>query len=129
MDAVVYGTLISLGFATFENYEYVYVYFDNIPPLQIAIVRALTAIPMHASCGIIMGCFLGMHVFRNSSHTIFKAIIYPILFHGTYNYLVGENLLLFLLFFVFTLTYTVSLYRKIRELQKNKQSEGEPKLN
>ena len=57
MDAVVYGTLISLGFATFENYEYVYVYFDNIPPLQIAIVRALTAIPMHASCGIIMGFF------------------------------------------------------------------------
>ena len=129
MDAVVYGTLISLGFATFENYEYVYVYFDNIPPLQIAIVRALTAIPMHASCGIIMGCFLGMHVFRNSSHTIFKAIIYPILFHGTYNYLVGENLLLFLLFFVFTLTYTVCLYRRIRELQENKQSEGEPKLN
>ena len=56
-------------------------YFDNIPPLQIAVVRALTAIPMHASCGIIMGCFLGMHVFRNSTHAIFKAIIYPILFH------------------------------------------------
>ena len=129
MDGIVYGVTVSLGFATFENYEYVYVYFDNIPPLQIAIVRALTAIPMHASCGIIMGCFLGMHVFRNSSHTIFKAIIYPILFHGTYNYLVGENLLLFLLFFVFTLTYTVYLYRKIRELQENKQSEGELKLN
>ena len=60
-----YTDINSLGFATFENYEYVYVYFDNIPPLQIAIVRALTAIPMHASCGIIMGCFLGIHVFRN----------------------------------------------------------------
>ena len=74
MDAVVYGTLISLGFATFENYEYVYVYFDNVPPLEIAIVRALTAIPLHASCGIIMGCFLGMHVFRNSDFAIFKAL-------------------------------------------------------
>ena len=26
MDAIVYGTLISLGFATFKNYEYVYIY-------------------------------------------------------------------------------------------------------
>ena len=57
MDALVYGTLISLGFATFENYEYVYVYFDNIPPLQIAIVRALTAIPMHA-VGLLWVVFL-----------------------------------------------------------------------
>ncbi len=129
MDAVVYGTLISLGFATFENYEYVYVYFDNVPPLQIAILRAFTAIPIHASCGIIMGCFLGMHVFRNSNLAIFKAILYPILFHGTYNYLVGENLLLFLIFFIFTLMYTIFLYKGIRMLQQNKQKELEQKLN
>tara|TARA_E500000178_G_C17038387_1_gene764916 strand:- start:10553 stop:11221 length:669 start_codon:yes stop_codon:yes gene_type:complete len=129
MDAVVYGTLISLGFATFENYEYVYVYFDNIPPLEIAIARALTAIPLHASCGIVMGCFLGMHVFRNSNLAIFKAILYPIFFHGTYNYLVGANLILFLVFFIFTLIYTVFLYRGIKELQEKKQKEEEQKLN
>lgn len=129
MDAVVYGTLISLGFATFENYEYVYVYFDNIPPLEIAILRALTAIPLHASCGIIMGCFLGMHVFRNSNFAIFKAILYPIIFHGMYNYLVGKNLLLFLIFFIFTLIYTFFLYRCIRKLQEKKLKEQERKLN
>ena len=129
MDAVVYGTLISLGFATFENYEYVYVYFDNIPPLEIAILRALTAIPLHASCGIIMGCFLGMHVFRNSNFAIFKAILYPIIFHGMYNYLVGKNLLLFLIFFIFTLIYTFFLYRWIRKLQEKKLKEQERKLN
>ena len=129
MDAVVYGTLISLGFATFENYEYVYVYFDNIPPLEIAILRALTAIPLHASCGIIMGCFLGMHVFRNSNFAIFKAILYPMIFHGMYNYLVGKNLLLFLIFFIFTLIYTFFLYSWIRKLQEKKLKEQERKLN
>ena len=129
MDAVVYGTLISLGFATFENYEYVYVYFDNIPPLEIAILRALTAIPLHASCGIIMGCFLGMHVFRNSNFAIFKAILYPMIFHGMYNYLVGKNLLLFLIFFILTLIYTFFLYRWIRKLQEKKLKEQERKLN
>lgn len=129
MDAVVYGTLISLGFATFENYEYVYVYFDNVPPIEIAIVRALTAIPLHASCGIIMGCFLGMHVFRNSDFAIFKALLYPIFFHAAYNYLVGESLFLFLIFFGFTLIYTVFLFTKIRISQENKQKEEEQKLN
>ena len=128
MDAVVYGTLISLGFATFENYEYVYVYFDNIPPLEIAILRALTAIPLHASCGIIMGCFLGMPVFRNSNFAIFKAILYPIIFHGMYNYLVGKNLLLFLIFFIFTLIYTFFLYICIMKLQEKKLKEQERKL-
>ena len=128
MDAVVYGTLISLGFATFENYEYVYVYFDNIPPMQIAILRALTAIPIHASCGIIMGFFLGMHVFRNTNSAIFKAILYPIFFHGMYNYLVGENLLLFILFFIFTLVYTYRLHREVSLVQRKKQKEDEPKL-
>ena len=129
MDAIVYGTLISLGFATFENYEYVYVYFDNIPPLQIAIVRALTAIPIHASCGVIMGCFLGMHVFGNVNFAIFKAILYPVFFHGAYNYLVGKNVLLFIIFFIFTLIYTFLVYRRIRLLQGKKQIEEEKKLN
>ena len=63
MDGIVYGVLISLGFATFENYEYVYVYFPDIDSYYIAIIRALSAIPMHAMCGIIMGYYLGMHYF------------------------------------------------------------------
>ena len=51
MDAVVYGTLISLGFATFENYEYVYVWNGDYSSLSIAALRAVSAIPLHACCG------------------------------------------------------------------------------
>ena len=29
MDAIVYGTIISLGFATYENFEYVYIYNED----------------------------------------------------------------------------------------------------
>ena len=59
IDAVIYGTLISLGFATFENYEYVYVYpqdlAQDLTRFSVALDRAVTSIPMHACCGILMG--------------------------------------------------------------------------
>ena len=44
MDAIVYGCLISLGFATYENYEYVYLIEFEISGLDVAIIRALSAI-------------------------------------------------------------------------------------
>ena len=55
MDAIVYGCLISLGFATYENYGYVFLYDNNAPSINIAIIRSISAIPLHACCGIIMG--------------------------------------------------------------------------
>ena len=36
MDAIVYGTLVSLGFATFENYEYVYIWNGEYKPFSVA---------------------------------------------------------------------------------------------
>ena len=64
MDAIVYGCLISLGFATYENYEYVYLIEFEISNLSVAIIRALSAIPLHACCGIIMGYYFIFFHFR-----------------------------------------------------------------
>ena len=63
MDAIVYGTLISLGFATLENYEYVYYWASEnaIDSQTVALVRAFSAVPMHAFCGIIMGYYFGLY--------------------------------------------------------------------
>ena len=56
MDAIVYGTLISLGFATLENFNYVYsAEYFGMQASTLALIRAFTAIPLHAGCGIIMG--------------------------------------------------------------------------
>ena len=86
MDAIVYGTLISLGFATWENYEYVYLMFPEVDSYYIAILRAYSAIPLHAMCGVIMGYHLGLYYFNGEFvkqclhfklHALFKFISIP----------------------------------------------------
>ena len=63
MDAIVYGTIASLGFATLENLTYVYSGSPEVDSFTIAVIRAISAIPLHACCGIIMGYFFGLHAF------------------------------------------------------------------
>ncbi|MCI2056023.1 MAG: PrsW family glutamic-type intramembrane protease [Oscillibacter sp.] len=53
-DGVVYAVFVSLGFAAFENIEYVFNY-----GLGVAVPRALLAIPGHMGFAVFMGCFYG----------------------------------------------------------------------
>jgi RsiW-degrading membrane proteinase PrsW (M82 family) len=54
LDGVVYGATASLGFATLENILYV-----GQNGFEVAVLRALTAVPGHAFTGVIMGAFVG----------------------------------------------------------------------
>ena len=119
MDGIVYGVLISLGFATFENYEYVYVYFPDIDSYYIAIIRALSAIPMHAMCGIIMGYYLGMHYFDKRSNFLFQALFIPIIFHALYNYATYYNPLNYLILIAMFI-YARKLHREFIKIQNDK---------
>ncbi len=129
MDAIVYGTLISLGFATFENLEYVFFSNQEISSLSVAVLRAFTAIPLHACCGIIMGYYFGLYFFRNESFTLVKSLLVPILIHCTYNYLTGANTLYFLLFLIFVVLFSIRLHNEVKREQKEKLFEPENKLN
>ena len=73
MDAVVYGCLISLGFATYENFQYVYLSNFEISSLYIAGIRAISAIPLHACCGIIMGYYFIYFHFRKKGSFYYTA--------------------------------------------------------
>lgn len=53
-DGIVYAVSVSLGFAAFENLEYVFGY-----GLAVAPSRALLAIPGHLSFAVLMGLFYG----------------------------------------------------------------------
>ena len=57
MDGIVYGVTVSLGFATLENFYYVYLLADhfNTSSMALAIVRSFSAVPAHAVFGIFMG--------------------------------------------------------------------------
>ena len=77
-DVVVTSLAISMGFATSENIIYVL-----NSGVEAGILRMLTAIPLHAICGIIMGFFYG-HALAFSK-SVKYALVFPILIHGFYN--------------------------------------------
>ncbi|WP_257462073.1 PrsW family intramembrane metalloprotease [Archangium lipolyticum] len=54
LDGVIYGATVSLGFATLENMTYAGEF-----NMDIAVLRALLAVPGQAACGVVMGAYMG----------------------------------------------------------------------
>lgn len=82
-DMIVYTSFLGLGFSFFENIVYL-----KTVSLSAIILRAFTAVPVHLSCGIIMGYFLSqMKSSKKGSWKItLKALFIPVLIHTFYNY-------------------------------------------
>ena len=127
MDAIVYGTVISLGFATWENIEYVYLLYSD-QSFYVAILRAISAIPLHASCGVIMGYYIGLYTFKGSSKYIFQALLVPTVIHAIYNFLAGYADLLFFGYLICVIYFAVTLHKKFVAEQKQKTFESEQKI-
>ena len=123
MDAIVYGTVISLGFATLENIEYVYLMYGD-QSFYIAILRAISAIPLHASCGVIMGYYIGLYAFRGSNKYLIQALFIPIVVHSLYNFLTGFGLIFFG-YLIGVVYFANTLHKKYEFEQQNKSSEYE----
>lgn len=94
-DGVVYAVFVSLGFALFENIMYVAQY-----GLMTALIRAITAVPGHASFGVMMGAWYGMEKKYAARGDMFKsrkyrklALLVPVLLHGAYDFIasMGTN--------------------------------------
>ena len=83
MDGVVYGAVVSLGFAALENVLYV---LQN--GAQTGVLRAFTAVPMHASVGALMGLALSLEKTRGPGpgRGLRAALFLPIVVHGLYDW-------------------------------------------
>ena len=83
MDGVVYTVVASLGFACIENILYVIE-----GGITVALMRGISAVPLHAFASGIMGYFIGKSKFSktNSTHYLYKGLIIAIGIHGTYNF-------------------------------------------
>lgn len=120
-DGIVYAVYTSLGFATFENVLYV---LEN--GVGNALLRAVTSIPLHASCGVIMGIYYGRA--RGSANagnksgvknSIRLALLLPILIHGFYDFcLFTGNGWLILLWLVFTVITFIVVFMKLLKSSK-----------
>ena len=111
-DALAYGATISCGFAAIENFGYV-------NDLHSALVRILLPSPMHGMNGIIMGFYIGFYSLKNNIKFLGYAILVPIIFHGTYNFLVGDTLL-GIAVLVVMLIFLLKLYKILVENSKSK---------
>ena len=129
MDAIVYGVVVSLGFATLENYDYVFRLAEEykMQPMDMAITRAFTAVPLHALCGVVMGFYFGMYAFVSGGKNLGLALIVPYIFPGTYNFLCyfpPYYIFVVLILFVFSFL----LHKNVKESQKLKEREHEEKI-
>lgn len=81
-DGIVYAVMVSMGFAATENLMYVLQ-----GGMEVAIIRAFTAIPAHAIFGILMGYFMGKAKFsKNRIALNLTGLFLAILFHGSYDF-------------------------------------------
>ena len=130
MDGIVYGVLVSLGFATLENIEYVYLQSENLgfASWQVALLRAFSAVPLHGLVGIVMGFYFGLFAFTGQKKFQGYALIIPILFHGSYNFLISFNFLYALGALIILLVFALKLHKNLKEHQSLKVAEVERKI-
>lgn len=88
-DGIVYAVMISLGFAALENVFYV-----QDGGVGVAFARMLTAVPMHAAFGVLMGYQVGLAKFMNQSvqtNVSLKGLFLAVFFHGAYDFVLFQN--------------------------------------
>ena len=104
-DGMVYCAFESMGFAMAENIVYLFRY-----GFSAVLSRAVTSIPGHFSFSVMMGIFLSRAKFSrrkqeteriqylDSRHSLFYALLVPVLYHGLYDFCLmqGSNVLLIL---------------------------------
>ena len=81
-DGIIYAVMVSMGFACTENIMYVIE-----GGYEVAVLRAFTAVPAHATFGILMGYFMGKAKFaKNRFQLNMAGLFLAVLFHGAYDF-------------------------------------------
>lgn len=125
-DGIIYAVMISLGFAAFENLLYV-----SRGGVEVGILRAFTAVPLHAVCGISMGFFLGLAKFEKSLYRlflIFAALFVAIVIHGLYDFIImAQDELLLLAFIPYIVFIVYIAFRKMKSHSNSSQFKNDPR--
>ena len=105
-DGIVYAVFVSLGFAAFENIQYVLRY-----GLSVALPRAIFAVPGHMAFAVFMGLFYGRAKLYEAwgdrlrcRGSLVRAYVTAVLLHGFYDACamrgIGAAMAVFLVFVV-----------------------------
>ena len=136
MDALVYSVAASIGFAVYENWEYVISGSEVSLKFakDIALIRAFSAVPLHALTGVFMGFFLIEAIFDkiNKKLFLFLALFFPICLHGLYNLILSSNnfstywIYILLIVFIIRAYFVFKKERNLQKFQNNRFSKTIP---
>lgn len=116
-DGIIYGVMVSLGFAALENILYV---FEG--GASVAIVRMFTAVPAHASFGVIMGYYFGLawQDKENALQHKLRGLVAAVVLHGIYDFfLFQQNYPAFAFFSLIGLIISIRLSIKAIKAHQN----------
>jgi RsiW-degrading membrane proteinase PrsW (M82 family) len=115
-DGIIYAVVASLGFAALENIFYV-----TDGGLSVGLIRAIVSVPAHALFGATMGYFMALAKFSGNKvqekKYLSKAVLYPVLLHGLYDFLLMTTTIYAMLVFPFLLALYLNIKRKINKLK------------
>ena len=78
-DGMVYTMAASLGFAVVENAMYL------AEPSTVLLIRGITAVPLHATAGGVMGFFVGMSRIEGRGSSL-TGLLAAVILHGSYDF-------------------------------------------
>ncbi|MBR1510041.1 MAG: PrsW family intramembrane metalloprotease [Bacteroidales bacterium] len=86
MDGIVYAVCIGMGFASFENIEYLFA--SGSDWVTVGLGRSLTAIPGHFGFAVIMGYYFSLYYFDRyrAPGAGLKMWLFPVVGHGLYDW-------------------------------------------
>lgn len=120
MDGIIYCAFAALGFAAIENVLYLLQYFPSDP--SVALYRAIFSVPGHMLFAITMGYYLALSKYasnpglRKKYYT--KSLFYPMLLHGTFNFILNTGLSLLFVFVPFVIFLWIYNMKKLNQFYK-----------
>ena len=130
VDGIVYGVTVSLGFATLENFYYVYVlaeYYETTP-IYMAFLRSFSAVPAHAIFGVFMGYFFMKYSFIKKGDNLIFAFLVPFTLHGCYNLFIMSNFYISIILIIASWIIALRMFSKLKGNQRKKRKEYEKKV-
>jgi RsiW-degrading membrane proteinase PrsW (M82 family) len=115
LDGAVYAVAVAMGFALLENIMYV---FGSEAPMSVALIRGLTAVPLHA----LAGGFMGLAYARDKIESrggLSSAFLIAVLIHGAYDWFLMDSRLPGFLIYPLLIIGWWMLVRALRKARKD----------
>lgn len=93
-DGIIYAVMVGMGFATIENLMYIFDAETLTAAWTTAGLRAVTAVPAHATFAAIMGYYIGLAKFNhtNERKLMLQGFTGAVILHGFYDFFLFQNL-------------------------------------